>query len=120
MNTQDPLPTAVAKPILPVHDMHEAVAFYEQLGFDVDRFDSAYSIVGNSAQELFHLQTNDHLDRQSNPTSLYLNVSDPGHWHRTWQDVGVSVGEIADRDWGMREFSLTDPSGNTLRVGTNL
>ena len=27
---------------------------------------------------------------------------------------------LVDRPWGMREFRVDDPSGNTRRVGTNL
>ena len=110
----------IVQPVLPVDDIGAGVGFYEHLGFDVDRFDSNYSIVGHSGHELFHLQVNLDLDRDSNPTSMYLRVSDADRWHERWKGAGVSVGEIANRDWGMREFSLTDPAGNTLRVGTNL
>jgi hypothetical protein len=120
MSTRDPLSPPTVKPVLPVHDMGDGDGFYERLGFDVERFDSNYSIVGHSGHELFHLQVSDDFDRHSNPTSMYLHVSDAERWHTNWQDAGVSVGEIADREWGMREFSMTDPSGNTLRVGNNL
>jgi hypothetical protein len=27
------------------------------------------------------------------------------------------VTAIADQPWGMREFTLTDPSGNAVRIG---
>jgi uncharacterized glyoxalase superfamily protein PhnB len=32
-------------------------------------------------------------------------------------ELGYVVGEIAEQPWGMREFALTDPSGNRLRFG---
>jgi uncharacterized glyoxalase superfamily protein PhnB len=29
----------------------------------------------------------------------------------------VPVTPLVDQPWGMREFALTDPSGNRLRIG---
>lgn len=31
--------------------------------------------------------------------------------------AGLSVTPIADQPWGMREFTLTDPFGNHIRIG---
>ena len=120
MSAPDPVAAPIPKPILQVHDMTAAAAFYDRLGFDVDRFDFGCSIVGYSGHELFHLQIAHQLDQHSNPTSMYLIVSDLSQWHTKWQDAGVTVGEIADLVGGMREFSCTDPSGNTLRVGQSV
>ena len=30
---------------------------------------------------------------------------------------GLPVGQIDDQDYGMRDFTLTDPSGNRIRIG---
>jgi hypothetical protein len=33
--------------------------------------------------------------------------------------AGLQVTPIDDMPWGMREFTLTDPSGNNIRIGTS-
>ncbi len=109
-----------ATPILPVRDLETASDFYRRLGLQVDHFDAGYAIVVLAGRELLHLQTNTSLDAGSNPSSLYLNVRDVDAWHARWLDAGAPVGAVVDQPWGMREFSIDDPSGNTLRVGTNL
>jgi hypothetical protein len=30
------------------------------------------------------------------------------------------VTAVEDKEWGMHEFTLTDPSGNSIRVGQNI
>lgn len=47
-------------------------------------------------------------------------MSDVDEWHVFWGQSGITVSEVVDRRWGMREFSVTDPAGNTLRIGNNL
>lgn len=32
-------------------------------------------------------------------------------------NAGLPVGPIEDQDYGMRDFTLTDPSGNRIRIG---
>jgi uncharacterized glyoxalase superfamily protein PhnB len=35
------------------------------------------------------------------------------------RDLGMDgVGEVADQDYGLREFVLTDPDGNRVRIGS--
>ena len=34
--------------------------------------------------------------------------------------AGLDVTPIADQPWGMREFTLTDPFGNHIRVGRGI
>ncbi len=106
-----------AAPILPVVDMAEAAEFYGTLGFAVVRHDDGYALVVRDGAELFHLRLEPGLDPSANPAALYLHVDDADEWHAGWQAAGAS--EVADRPWGMREFSLRDPSGNLIRVGHN-
>ncbi len=107
-----------AAPILPVADMAAAVAFYQELGFDVIGHDDGYALVLHGDEEIFHLRLEPGLDPVGNPAALYLHVDDADAWHARWRDVGASG--VADEPWGMREFSLRDPSGNLIRVGHNL
>lgn len=47
---------------------------------------------------------------------------DPGFWAelRRREEAGtptVRLHEIEDKPWGLREFTVIDPSGNAVRVG---
>lgn len=50
---------------------------------------------------------------------MYLHVADPDGTADRWRQAGISVGDVEDKPWGMREFTIEDPSGNQIRVGTN-
>jgi len=40
-------------------------------------------------------------------------------WHARFVAARLPVTPIEDMPWGMHEFTLTDPSGNHIRVGRN-
>ena len=109
----------VTKIIFPVRDLAEAVEYYRRLGFEIEAYDETYAWVRHRGEEVLHLALVDELDPSANAAAGYFHVRDPDAWHRAWQDA-PGLGDIADRPWGMREFALTDPSGNLLRVGANL
>lgn len=109
-----------ATPILPVADMAATRDFYSRAGFSIDSYDDGYAFVLRNGVEVVHLAGSDVVDPERNPTACYLNTPDADAWHRAWTAAGLPVGEIADREWGMREFEVCDPSGNLLRVGRNL
>ena len=109
----------VAKIVFPVADMDEAVAFYEALGFEVERYDDGYAWVRHLGAEVLHLARAPDLDPASNHAAGYWHVLDVDHWHERFAAAESARGEIVSQPWGMREFRLTDPSGNLLRVGEN-
>lgn len=109
-------------PILPVHDMAVASAFYESLGFEVDQYDGGYAWVKHCSWEWFHLRLVDGLDPDANEASAYLHVDDAQAWRNGMTAVAHvdAIGEVTDKPWGMREFGVTDPSGNLVRLGQHL
>lgn len=42
-----------------------------------------------------------------------------GHraWHQRLTTAALPVSQVEDMPWGMHEFTLTDPSGNRVRIG---
>ena len=110
----------VMKTIFPVADMAEAVGFYRSLGFTVEQFDDGYAWVNHQDGEILHLARADALDPATNQAAAYVHVQDAADWHAAWSSASLPVTDVIDQPWGMREFTLTDPAGNLLRVGQNL
>ena len=56
---------------------------------------------------------------EANHAGCYLITSDVDEWHRRLLAADLKVTPIEDMPWGMHEFTLTDPSGNKIRIGCN-
>ena len=105
-------------PVLPVRDMEEAVVFYEAAGFDVRVHEGGgYAFVNHDDDSVFDLGREDGLDVESNRSGCYLIVPSPDEWHARLGSLGYSITPLRNEDYGMREFALTDPSGNHIRFG---
>lgn len=106
-------------PTLPVKVMGETIAFYETAGFDVESYDSGFAFVRYADVSVFDLELNERIDPANNGAGCYIITGNPDEWHTRLTAAGFPVTPIEDRPWGMREFTLTDPSGNHLRIGRN-
>jgi catechol 2,3-dioxygenase-like lactoylglutathione lyase family enzyme len=113
----------VSTPTLPVTDLPEATAFYERAGFGVrvykeddDDPGDGFAFVSYDDQSVFDLDVVD-IDPDANRAGCYLIVQDADAWHARMLADGLPVTPIEDQPWGMREFTLTDPSGNHVRIG---
>lgn len=111
------------KPFVPAKDFERAAAFYRDLGFEMrwSSDDLAYFCKGECA---FLLQRY-YVKALANNFMLHLLVADVDAWHAHVEraDIGrkynVIVGDVDTRPWGMRDFTLTDPSGVLWRIGQN-
>jgi hydroxymethylpyrimidine/phosphomethylpyrimidine kinase len=113
-------------PTLPVVDLAEAVAFYERAGFGVRVYEEdaedpgeGFAFVSYDGQSVFDLDVVD-IDPARNGAGCFLIVHDADGWHDRMRAEGLPVTPIADQPWGMREFTLTDPFGNKVRIGRGL
>lgn len=116
--------TVTSTPTLPVVDMAEAVAFYERAGFGVRLYTDddgnggdGFAFVDYDGESVFDLDAATDMDPARNRAGCYLITSDADDWHARMLATGLAVTSIADQPWGMREFTLTDPSGNHVRIG---
>jgi uncharacterized glyoxalase superfamily protein PhnB len=108
-----------ATPILPVADIQSAVAFYSRAGFEVREYEGGgYAFVHYGGESVFD------LDVVEGPAAVgaraagcYLTVPDAEEWHARLRAGGLAVSNLDEKPWGMREFTLTDPDGNALRIG---
>jgi catechol 2,3-dioxygenase-like lactoylglutathione lyase family enzyme len=106
-------------PILPVRDMAEAIAFYERAGFHVEEYEGGgYAFVHRDDESAFDLDLVEPPDELgANHAGCYLIAPDVDDWHTALSAAGLPVTAVEDMPWGMHEFSLSDPSGNHVRIG---
>ena len=103
-------------PILHVADARASIAWYAQLGFEVESEhifgpDSPLYVRLRRGPAQLHLS--EHRLDGGPVTHVYLYVGDV--------DSVIPAGAVAeDCPWGMREARLTDPDGNEVRVGSPL
>ena len=104
-------------PTMPVADMAEAVRFYEEAGFDVVKYDAGFAFVHSNDQSLCDLDLIEGMDPATNHAGCYVITDDVDDWHDRFVAKGLRVTPLENRPWGMYEFTLTDPSGNNIRIG---
>ena len=110
-----------AVPILPSRDLRESLGFYEKLGFEnrgAPPEEWNYMILGRGSIELHFIGETTSFADWTAPTSCHLAVVDADALHAEWASAGVATEGPWTTDYGMREFTLRDPSGNLLRVGS--
>ena len=117
-------PTAVAiKAFVPATDFEASKRVYLAIGFEIrwSSDDLAHLVHGETG---FLLQAFDHPAFIEN-YQMHLLVDNVDAWHATVRAAGVverfgaRFGEPEDRPWGMRDFTLFDPSGVLWRVAQN-
>lgn len=110
-----------ANPILPVNDVAETAAFYkEKLGFEIAVLwrEPAYGVVkrGNTVIEF-----GDRRTQYAGSGVCSIHVDDADRIYDEWRDSGIEfVGDLADRDYGCRDFRIRDNNGNLLIIGHDL
>jgi hypothetical protein len=107
-------------PTLPVADMVEAVRFCEAAGFDVEQYDDGFAFVHANDQSVFDLDLAVGMDPATNHAGCYVITDEVDEWHARFVARGLQVTPVEDMPWGMHEFTLTDPSGNNIRVGRSV
>ena len=111
---QAPYRAKAAIPILASSDLDRTEAFYARAGFvDAGRHED-YLVLHNDGVEV-HFTRRDTVT----PSTCFLHVTDALKMSKQLRDQGVEgVGDIKDQDYGLREFILTDPDGNHVRIGS--
>ena len=106
-------------PMLPVASMPSSVAFYEKLGFSVERRQDEWRwamLAYGECRLMVDESINVHppLPRMS---VLYLYPDDIVAYHAMVRANGVAVPDLDTSFYGMTEFRIEDPDGNRLWVG---
>jgi uncharacterized glyoxalase superfamily protein PhnB len=59
------------------------------------------------------------FDQGAGRTTVYLVIDDPDSLHARAKEAGADiVMELADQDYGSRDFAVRDPEGNIWSFGT--
>lgn len=118
----------IAVPMLPARNIEQSIVFYRALRFTVARRypdppPDGYAVLRREALEL-HLFAWPQAGPESSISACFIRIADAPALHREWSALGFaaegapSVGPVGRRYWGMHEFTVIDPSGNMLRVGS--
>ena len=116
--------TIEVKAFVPARDFELSKRFYQDLGFDMAWSSEAlaYFCHGDSSFLLQNYYVKEHADN----FMMHLLVEDVGAW---WKHVeakglaakyGVKADPPEDRDWGIRDFILVDPTGVLWRIGQDI
>ena len=108
-----------AVPTLPMRDLDETRDFYESVGFETAAIYAAegYLMVELDGIELhfFHFPE---IDPKGNYAGAYVYTAALEDAFAAFEGAGATILHgIEDKPWGQREFAVTDPNGNLLRIG---
>ena len=111
-------------PMLPVRSMPASVAFYQKLGFEVERRNDDWGwamLCLDDCRLMVDQSINAHAHPQApRPSVLYLYPEDIVAYHRQVQQNGLSVPELDVTFYGLTEFRIEDPDGNRLWIGQSM
>lgn len=105
-----------------VRDLDRSLAFYTALGFKLERRDGGFAVLQWGARWLF-LDQREELPAQVGPSRANVRIltDDVDQIWATALRLGIQVERpIADRYYGLRDFTVRDPDGFGLRFATPL
>lgn len=109
-----------AIPVLRVDDGAASLAFYRQLGFDVEwehRFEPGLPLFASIRRGGWHLFLSEHTGDATPSGLTYLVAHDVDALYEAWSPSDVEMEPPRDQPYGMRELRFSDPDGNRFRVG---
>jgi catechol 2,3-dioxygenase-like lactoylglutathione lyase family enzyme len=106
-------------PMLPVRNVAVSIAFYEKLGFTVERHEEQWGwamLSFDDCRVMLDQSINVHPGSPRD-TVLYLYPADIAVYHREVRERGLDVPPLESTFYGMTEFRIDDPDGNRLWIG---
>jgi len=105
-----------------VRDAGRSRTFYERLGFEVAEDRGTFVVLTWEGHELFLDERPDLPDAPVLPrANVRVMVADvDAYWQRASATRASVVVPIADREYGLRDFTILDPDGFGIRFGSRL
>lgn len=112
------------KAFVPSKDFALCKQLYSDIGFELKWSDAdlAYFAMGKSSFFLQNFYRQDHAEN----FMMHLLVEDADAWwariksNNLEEKYDIQLGEPEDREWGIRDFTLIDPSGVLWRIGNTI
>ncbi len=112
VSSQNSQPTFLSvAPRFVVHNMEQALAFYEQLGFRTTYHDEGFAIVERDGVDL-HL--NDSSDPPKSHSVCWIAVTNIDTLYQQYLPTNAVQSPVEAKPWGLKEFFIRDPSGNLI------
>jgi catechol 2,3-dioxygenase-like lactoylglutathione lyase family enzyme len=103
---------------LSVADLPRSLAFYRAVGFEVERATPSFAVIAWEGRRLFLAQHAD-VEVGRHPPNLRIMVEDVDAWLTKAQAAGWDVvWPLANRGYGLRDFTVLDPDGYEVRFAT--
>jgi catechol 2,3-dioxygenase-like lactoylglutathione lyase family enzyme len=105
-----------------VRNLKQSIPFYEQLGFTICRDEPGFVELGWDDSRLYLEQ----IPAQPDPpktlvANIRILVPDVDRFWSKCGEMNLTVAkEIADRDYGLRDFTVVSPDGIGLRFASRL
>ena len=103
---------------LEVNSLEESLAFYQQVGFDIDSHEPnaepPIASVKSKALRITLVQQIETMLKRGRGVHFVIGVTDVDGFHRQLQSAGIKVSNPRDDGWGGRFVSLQDPDGYRL------
>jgi catechol 2,3-dioxygenase-like lactoylglutathione lyase family enzyme len=97
------------------------VDFYRSLGFEVLGRTDGFGTVAWEEHELFLDERPHHEPPPSPQANVRVMVPDVDAWWRRATGMGARVlAPVADREYGLRDFTIADPDGFGIRFATRI
>ena len=104
-----------AIPVLRSADLDRTSGYYQALGLKVVQRHDTYLVMQTGPVELHFTTSQD----TAAPSQAFLHVPNAGRmWKQLQQRSLTGIGPVEDQPSGLREFVVTDPDGNHVRVGS--
>lgn len=95
-----------------VRDLSLALAFYEQLGFQMTYRDEHFAIVERDG---VYLHLNAYADAPSgNHSVCWISVTNSDALYQQYLPINAVCSPLKTQPWGFREFMIRDPFGNGI------
>ena len=116
--TADPKQVIQATPTIQVNDPQETATYYrDKLGFDFDFSLDYYAVVWRDNAAIHFLKS----EEPASGIKIFLWVKDADEVLAEFKEKGVDITvDIGDRDYGVRDFSITDCNGLELNIGSDI
>lgn len=110
-------------PKLPMRNKELTTNYYSQLGFEVSHNDfEGYLMMMKDTLEIHFFEFRDILPSE-NYGQIYIRCSDIDEIYKTCREKSVAIhpaGDLTEKPWRQKEFSLLDPDNNLITFGQAL